>query len=118
MHVLTEEVSVYELPEEFAAVTRFEWPAAMLPAWYNDAVASGLFPEKPAGWPRPTAAPTATPVPTPTSTPTAELPPTGDSLGGIVAPLGYIGAALVGFGMALRWLADRKARFQHDKQAK
>ena len=108
MHVLTEDASVHDLPKEFAAVTRSEWPSGILPAWYKDAVAAGVFPEKPAGWPRPGPAPTPTP----------ELPATGDSWVGIVTPLGYIGAALVGFGVALRWLTDREARFKREKQAK
>ena len=110
MHILTEAPSFYELPAAPQLPSAPAFPASALPAWYTSAVAAGTFPEIPPGWPRPALAPTPTPTPAPVT------PPTGDSTRGVFGSLTYIGAALAGFGMALKWFGDRKSRLAQERE--
>jgi len=86
MYVLTEEVSVYDLPKDPRLARYPAFNAAELPAWYKEAVATGKLPAVPPGLPKPA--------------------PRG------VRPLGYIGAALAGVGRAFKWLTHRKTSTQ------
>lgn len=102
MYILTEEISVYDLPETPQVATYPDFPMDEMPAWYTQAIAEGELPAFPISPLEPGA-----PAPGPPG-PGMEW---SEALG-----WSWLGLGVVGAGAALSVVISRRMRQQKEKQ--